>query len=1441
MMFMAKINNSRNDTVITGTSAADSIYNHGGVTIYGNTDDAPIYKYEGSYVSIDGRAGNDFIHNNGGRYVTITGNTGNDTIANYYATNSSIGGGAGNDSIYIRNSDGVTINGGADNDTINNDQGHHVSINGGAGDDLIYPGSDSTVDGDKGDDCITNTYGGGATIHGNVGNDTIANYYGNGLSINGGAGNDSIYNYLGDSVTVDGGDGEDMIQNYDGSCLSITGGNGNDTILNEFGWQTTLSGGDGDDSIRSYFCACASINGDAGDDDIAVSGNSVTIDGGAGNDTIFYNSDGSTLNGGADNDIIDLASYAKNNLIKYTAGDGNDTIYGFNGDDTLQIGNGTGTYSTTKSGNDLIVKVGDGSITFKDSANLSLNIDGIEAVEETLPAETRDLRESVAKALEDFIAIGAGTAKLGTSDLANADADDEDEDALAEKVHDSEIDIVRFLGKLFEEKTKYKVNADGTFQVDQSGELIEDDSAGRTILVAGYKVLLNIDSILKSAKNLASGKLSDSEALEETLNINNNIAQLTDNLAKLKGDPRAGLLTDASTAVIGLATNVVNAFAGNLDKDLIADMGDNLSTIFTWSLEKLGKDVPIQNVLPSEFTTWITGKTAGTKIESFVQDALKKNTTSYAIGVVTTAVGIGSIVNGWMADSEKYNVDGLPDSSALINKGIDAVATGLHVASNAAVMALTGGLLNADMIYKGAHIVGAAIKWSLQSGWARITGGDPSQVKFQMTDDRNFTEVIGDALKCWITGTTSAKDVVNEKKKKVYTTNGDNNITNYVSECVITSGTGNDYIFNVDGVYGTNIDAGNDDDNVFVRYRDNAVFGGQGNDEIMLSSDGKNPAYGNDIDGGPGDDIIVINETSTSSASKKANTVAGGEGNDRIIIPQSKTPVVIRYNVDDGEDYIGGYDSKDTIQIVNSNYTTTKSGDSVIINVGNGAMTLLGAAGKKLNIETLPADDGLPKGLSYNGDKTKITAYTTFRREQINLANYAPTVKQVNASSLVNEVNITGNALDNSIRGGKNSDTIKGDTGDDTLKGENGNDTIYGGTGDDKIDGGKGNDWIFGNAGNDSLKGGAGVDLFVYTLGDGNDTIVDYSNSDMIHFVNTDISQTQIIGSNVVFTAEDGGKLTVKNGKGKTFNITDTRGQDTSSVIKSSSSSDPTLLLLDNSHASSITLDFGVVTADASLRTKKTQITGNMLDNVLIGGRGKDILNGGAGNDVLTGGKGNDVFIYSSDDDIITDYASGDKISASSAMKSFGTNGDDLIINYADGSLTIKDAAGEKITFIENGKTYVNVYSANGILNGAGTAITLDASTTKFTADGKIVSIDASAVDGQLEIFGNSKANKIFAGDDDTTLNGGKGNDTLWGGNAADTFIYDDGGGRDVIFGFGNNDMLQLGDFTASVKRGQIFFNVGSQKNAVTLKDFTAATFNVNGDTYRIQGDKLVK
>ena len=44
---------------------------------------------------------------------------------------------------------------------------------------------------------------------------------------------------------------------------------------------------------------------------------------------------------------------------------------------------------------------------------------------------------------------------------------------------------------------------------------------------------------------------------------------------------------------------------------------------------------------------------------------------------------------------------------------------------------------------------------------------------------------------------------------------------------------------------------------------------------------------------------------------------------------------------------------------------------------------------------------------------------------------------------------------------------------------------------------------------------------------------------------------------------------------------------------------------------------------------------------------------------------------------------------------------------------------------------------------------------------------------------------------------------------------------------------------TYNKSKGEVYFKVGSTSKAITLKDFEATTFNVNGTSYKISGSKL--
>ena len=184
------------------------------------------------------------------------------------------------------------------------------------------------------------------------------------VKVSGTSSNDSIFN-SGKYVTVDAGKGNDIIYNSKGNFSSINGGDGNDSIYGYSLFENLLIGAGGfypgGDNLT--------INGGKGDDLIEIyESNYSSIDGGAGNDTIHVEDFGEEIHdliitGGSGNDLISLSSYAQNNLIQYKAGDGFDTIYCFNANSTLQIGDGKGTYSSQESGSNMIITVGDGKIT----------------------------------------------------------------------------------------------------------------------------------------------------------------------------------------------------------------------------------------------------------------------------------------------------------------------------------------------------------------------------------------------------------------------------------------------------------------------------------------------------------------------------------------------------------------------------------------------------------------------------------------------------------------------------------------------------------------------------------------------------------------------------------------------------------------------------------------------------------------------------------------------------------------------------------------------------------------------------------------------------------------------------------------------------------------------------------------------------------------------
>ena len=222
-----------------------------------------------------------------------------------------------------------TIKGSDSNDVINNgtkpgayNYGNNATIEAAGGRDKITnKGTNVYIDAGTGNDTINNT-GSGTTIVGAAGNDSIKTK-GSYVIVDGGEGNDRIFNDTNSShVTLNGGVGSDTLYNYSSYAL-VNGDDDNDYIYNGTkGINSTLNGGIGDDKIRNAGAADVSITGGTGNDSIYSNGNNVTINAGTGDDTIRL------LN-------------HNNNIIQYAAGDGQDVIYGYKSNDTVQLTSGS--------------------------------------------------------------------------------------------------------------------------------------------------------------------------------------------------------------------------------------------------------------------------------------------------------------------------------------------------------------------------------------------------------------------------------------------------------------------------------------------------------------------------------------------------------------------------------------------------------------------------------------------------------------------------------------------------------------------------------------------------------------------------------------------------------------------------------------------------------------------------------------------------------------------------------------------------------------------------------------------------------------------------------------------------------------------------------------------------------------------------------------------
>ncbi|MFA7382658.1 MAG: putative Ig domain-containing protein [Desulfurivibrionaceae bacterium] len=317
---------------------------------------------------------------------------------------------------------------------------------------------------------------------------------------------------------------------------------------------------------------------------------------------------------------------------------------------------------------------------------------------------------------------------------------------------------------------------------------------------------------------------------------------------------------------------------------------------------------------------------------------------------------------------------------------------------------------------------------------------------------------------------------------------------------------------------------------------------------------------------------------------------------------------------------------------------------------------------------------------------------------------------------------ITGTTGDDTISGSLNPDVIHGLDGNDSLIGSEGNDSLDGGAGDDILIGeGAATDLTLSGYGSEIIIIGSDTHVDVLSGGDGNDVLDDWlGNNTMIGGAGDDT----YVGSFVeVIELVDGGNDTIL--------------------------SYGTLSLPDN--VENVTM----------LGSYYATVTGNELDNRLIGNSGRNVLIGGAGNDTIDGGAENDKLIGGAGADSLQ-----------------GGEGDDVfLIN------SVTDFAVGEIIDGGNGINELS-YSGTGAATLVLTSLVSHISTVRLAvADGDI-NIDASATVGAYDftiIVGNAGNNHLVGNGSDNSLYGGFGDDTLVGGD-----------GNDLLNGNAGNDVFLI-------------------------------------------------
>jgi Ca2+-binding RTX toxin-like protein len=280
-----------------------------------------------------------------------------------------------------------------------------------------------------------------------------------------------------------------------------------------------------------------------------------------------------------------------------------------------------------------------------------------------------------------------------------------------------------------------------------------------------------------------------------------------------------------------------------------------------------------------------------------------------------------------------------------------------------------------------------------------------------------------------------------------------------------------------DHIDGTNSDekirSGGGNDTVFAGLGDDSIIAGTGDDYIVGGA-------GNDvIEGGAGADILF-----------------GGDGLDWASYASSPEGIALRLWNGRGN---GGHATGDELSgienLVGSGFDDLLVGDQFdnYFEGGDGSDALWGNTGD----DTLSGGAG-PDAL-HGQDGADWASYASSDASvTIRLWSGRGEGGHAQDDALIGIEHLEGSTFGDLLVGDSFDNTISGEAGNDNLWGNTGNDFLSGGPGEDVLFGQAGNDTLVGGEGDDILVGGEGTDVFVFQIGMGRDTIVDFTEVDVV-------------------------------------------------------------------------------------------------------------------------------------------------------------------------------------------------------------------------------------------------------------------------------------------------------------------------------------------------------